>query len=227
MNNCFGWIRWTGHTYWEIKAAQLLDPNNYLPVESWFLFWQYLDVNGKTGYRTAEFISWHFRQAGWHQGNFSCKEKFWNHFALQNSFKTCFLNMQSNLIEIALRHGCSPINLMHIFRTHFTKNTSGWLLLWILWWEKKAMRTMNEVMKSLLNLIDQLIVNNIQSWLGKTKQLFEIFKIILDSCFSFPNFNMGNLFTQNSSVLNLRRLFSMCYIQRVRDKNYEYMCIDR
>ena len=41
---------------------------------------------------------------------------------------------------------------------------------------KKAMRTMDEIMKSLLNLIDQLIVNNIQSYLGKTKQLFETFK---------------------------------------------------
>ena len=31
-----------------------------------------------------------------------------------------------NFIETALRHGCSPINLLHIFRTSFTKNTSGW-----------------------------------------------------------------------------------------------------
>ena len=34
-----------------------------------------------------------------------------------------------NFIEIALRHGCSPVNLLHIFRTPFLKNTSGWLLL--------------------------------------------------------------------------------------------------
>ena len=31
--------------------------------------------------------------------------------------------------EIALRHGCSPVNLLHIFRTPFLKNTSGRLLL--------------------------------------------------------------------------------------------------
>ena len=37
--------------------------------------------------------------------------------------------LQSNLIEITLRHGCSPVNLLHIFKTPFTKNTSGWLLL--------------------------------------------------------------------------------------------------
>ena len=26
-------------------------------------------------------------------------------------------------------HGCSPVNLLHIFRTPFPKNTFGWLLL--------------------------------------------------------------------------------------------------
>ena len=29
-------------------------------------------------------------------------------------------------------HGCSPVNLLHIFRTPFSRNTSGWLLL-LLW----------------------------------------------------------------------------------------------
>ena len=33
--------------------------------------------------------------------------------------------------QIALRHGCSPVNLLHIFRTPFPKNTSGWLLLFL------------------------------------------------------------------------------------------------
>ena len=39
------------------------------------------------------------------------------------------INLQSNFIEIALRHGCSPVNLLHIFRTRFRKNTSGRPLL--------------------------------------------------------------------------------------------------
>ena len=34
-----------------------------------------------------------------------------------------------NFIEITLRHGCSPVNLLYIFGTPFSKNTSGWLLL--------------------------------------------------------------------------------------------------
>ena len=29
----------------------------------------------------------------------------------------------------ALRHRCSPVNLLLIFRTPFLKNTSGWLIL--------------------------------------------------------------------------------------------------
>ena len=36
---------------------------------------------------------------------------------------------QSNFIEIILRHGCFPVNLLHIFRTPFPKNTSDRLLL--------------------------------------------------------------------------------------------------
>ena len=41
------------------------------------------------------------------------------------------IKLQSNFIEIALRDGCSPVNLLHIFRTYFPKNTSGRLLLQI------------------------------------------------------------------------------------------------
>ena len=34
-----------------------------------------------------------------------------------------------NFIEITLRHRCSSVNLLHIFRTSFPRNTSGRLLL--------------------------------------------------------------------------------------------------
>ena len=34
-----------------------------------------------------------------------------------------------NFIEIALRHGCSPVNLLHVFEAPFRKNTAGGLLL--------------------------------------------------------------------------------------------------
>ena len=33
------------------------------------------------------------------------------------------------IIEITLQHGCSPVNLLHILRIPFPRNTSRWLLL--------------------------------------------------------------------------------------------------
>ena len=39
------------------------------------------------------------------------------------------IKLQSNFIEITLQHGCPPVNLLHVFRTPFLKNTSVWLLL--------------------------------------------------------------------------------------------------
>ena len=83
---------------------------------------------------------------------FSVCHGFTQHFHKQPSIdvlrKRCSENMQQiyrrtpmpkcdfnkvallcNFIEITLRHGCSPVNLPHIFRRSFSKNTSGWLLL--------------------------------------------------------------------------------------------------
>ena len=42
------------------------------------------------------------------------------------------IKLLCNFIEIALRHGCSPVNLLHIFKTPFPKNTCRWLLLYFL-----------------------------------------------------------------------------------------------
>ena len=39
------------------------------------------------------------------------------------------ITLLCNFIEIALWHVFSPVNLLHIFRTTFSKNTSRWLLL--------------------------------------------------------------------------------------------------
>ena len=38
------------------------------------------------------------------------------------------IKLQSNFIEITLRHGYSPVNLLHILKTPFPRNTCGWLL---------------------------------------------------------------------------------------------------
>ena len=44
--------------------------------------------------------------------------------------------MLCKFIEIALRHGCSPVNLLHILRTPFPKNISRRLLLLYMKWIK-------------------------------------------------------------------------------------------
>ena len=53
-------------------------------------------------------------------------------------WKKCAENMQQIYwrtpmpkSEITLQRGCSPVNLLHIFRIPFLKSTSGWLLLFI------------------------------------------------------------------------------------------------
>ena len=43
--------------------------------------------------------------------------------------KCNFNKVDTKFIEITIRHGCSLINLLHIFRTGFYKNTSGGLIL--------------------------------------------------------------------------------------------------
>ena len=43
------------------------------------------------------------------------------------------IELQGSFIEITLRHGGSPVNLLHIFRTPFRKKTSGALLLQIIY----------------------------------------------------------------------------------------------
>ena len=41
----------------------------------------------------------------------------------------CNFQLQNSFIEIGLWHGCSAVNLLHVFRTPFSKNNSGRLLL--------------------------------------------------------------------------------------------------
>ena len=37
--------------------------------------------------------------------------------------------LKAALLKSHFTHGCSPVNLLHIFRTPFLNNNSGWLLL--------------------------------------------------------------------------------------------------
>ena len=57
--------------------------------------------------------------------------KICSKFTSENACRSVIsIKLQSNFIEITFRHGCSPVNLLHVLRTSFAKNTSGWLLLY-------------------------------------------------------------------------------------------------
>ena len=63
------------------------------------------------------------------------KKVFWkyaaNVFTGKHPYRSAIsIKLQSNFIEITLWHGCSSVNLQHIFRISFLKNTSGRLLLY-------------------------------------------------------------------------------------------------
>ena len=64
-----------------------------------------------------------------------CVMKIWSKFTGEYPCRSAIsLKLLCNFIEIALWHGCSPVNLLYIFRTIFPKSTSEWLCLsYILW----------------------------------------------------------------------------------------------
>ena len=58
-----------------------------------------------------------------------CSENMRQIYRRTPMLKCDFNKVASNFIEITLWHGCSTVNLLHIFRTSFPKNTSARLLL--------------------------------------------------------------------------------------------------
>ena len=55
--------------------------------------------------------------------------KIYSKFTEQPCRRVISIKLQSNSIKITLRHGCSPVSLLHNFKIPFPKNTSGRLLL--------------------------------------------------------------------------------------------------
>ena len=56
--------------------------------------------------------------------------KIYSKFTGEHPCKTVIsIKLFCKFIEFALRDCCSPVNLLHVFRTPFIKNTSGWLFL--------------------------------------------------------------------------------------------------
>ena len=94
------------------------------------------------------------------------------------------IKLQTNFIEIALRHGCSPVNLRHIFRTHFPRNTSGWVLLEIL------MKLLKCTYKSFIhvNNYKTQLNNNFNSSSNNFKIIIHCVKIVRIRSYSCPHF---------------------------------------
>ena len=87
--------------------------------------------------------------------------KFAGEYLCRNAIS---VKLQSNFIKIALRHGCSSVNLLHVFRTSFSRNTSGWLFLnfrkelehSIASGRKKYLYEVNQFQCNLVELVNQL-----------------------------------------------------------------------
>ena len=61
-------------------------------------------------------------------------------------------------VAITLRHGCSPVNLLHIFRTPFPRNASGRILLKNTWHKEKDWWEGFQLEKFILSLIHKSII---------------------------------------------------------------------
>ena len=93
---------------------------------------------------------------------------FYKILSVSNSsaFKTKLL---CNFIEITLRHGCSPVYLLHIFRKPFPKNTSGELHLDFLWGylKRKTALFLLTIIRCLINILRETKEGCIQNALGQ------------------------------------------------------------
>ena len=56
--------------------------------------------------------------------------KICSHFTGEHPCQSSIsIKLHNSFIEISLRHGFFLVNLLHIYRTPFSRKTSGWLLL--------------------------------------------------------------------------------------------------
>ena len=130
-------------------------------------------------------------------------------------------------MEITLCHGCSPGNLLHIFRTPFQKNTFGGLLLF----DNRVIK--NDIYMILPFIYKKSIVLSLRSSHRRNslKKLFLkisqnsqentcarasfLIKVFLHRCFpvNFANF-LRTPFLQNTSGRLLRKHVENCYIKR-------------
>ena len=112
-----------------VVTQWLLLVTQWLLLISWWLlvvitrYWWLLPVS----YRSLQLVPT-FRM----HGNVYVIEyfsKFILRFSLGTQQVLTSIKFLCNFIEITLWHGCSPVNLLHIFRSPFSKKTSGRVLL--------------------------------------------------------------------------------------------------
>ena len=76
------------------------------------------------------------------------------------------IKLQRNFIEITLCHGCFPVNLLHIFRIPFLKNTSGWLLLNIFFYGNNISLSDCNWTRTHNHLVHKRIMASLAKWLN-------------------------------------------------------------
>ena len=114
------------------------------------------------------------------------------------------IKLLCNFIEIALRHGCSRVNLLHIFRTPFSKNTSRWLLL-----NLSIKGTVMQTEKALIN--DRLRIPKVPCKLHILNLLFfkKVAYFLLSFLFINKTLRLNNLNTRTAMYAKIS-VFAIC-----------------
>ena len=124
------------------------------------------------------------------------------------------IKLHSNFIEIALRRGCSPVNLLRIFRTSFPKNSSGWLLL------EEDFRLMNWLPTSkrvnqCMNTITFKFVNNTCPYY--LKEIFEFTPHCrIDTRIKFAKLKIPFRMANMGQKIFVLKLFKFVFIRKIR-----------
>ena len=91
-------------------------------------------------------IMWLFAEASIHRCSYKNRVlKICSKFTGEHPMSKC---------NFTLRHGCSPVNLLHIFRIPFLKNTFRWLLLFLPFknFKKKKKNPAQSLTRSQINM---------------------------------------------------------------------------
>ena len=98
-------------------------------------------------------------KVGWKKSPVIQISKFCGTFHVSLFSLLCIINflvivgLNRNFIEITLRHGCSPVNLLHISRAPYPKNTSKGLLLQLfLTFQEKQIPSLGKVMSKTIKV---------------------------------------------------------------------------